>query len=41
MNPEMLPSFSTRAKSIVVDSLYEHCKGLRYNRHSSAKSKFL
>ena len=39
MNQEALPSFSTLAQSIIVDSLYEHYKGLRYKiigvaRHS-------
>jgi len=39
MNLEALPSFSTLAQSIIVDSLYEHYKGLRYRiigvaRHS-------
>ena len=39
MNQETLPSFSALAQSIIVDSLYEHYKGLRYKiigvaRHS-------
>ena len=39
MSQEVLPSFSRDAKSIVVGSLYEHYKGLRYKilgvgRHS-------
>lgn len=39
MNQEALPSFSALAQSIIVDSLYEHYKGLRYKiigvaRHS-------
>lgn len=39
MNQDVLPSFSSIAKSIVVGSLYEHYKGLRYKiigvaRHS-------
>ena len=39
MNKETLPSFSAPAQSIIVDSLYEHYKGLRYKiigiaRHS-------
>ncbi len=39
MNQEALPSFSALTQSILVDSLYEHYKGLRYKiigvaRHS-------
>jgi len=39
MNLEALPSFSALAQSIIVDSLYEHYKGLHYKiigiaRHS-------
>ncbi len=39
MNQEALPSFSALAQSIIIDSLYEHYKGLRYRiigvaRHS-------
>ena len=39
MNKETLPSFSAVAQSIIVGSLYEHYKGLRYKiigvaRHS-------
>jgi hypothetical protein len=39
MSQEVLPSFSAVAKSIIVGSLYEHYRGLRYKilgvgRHS-------
>ena len=39
MSQEVLPAFSQTAKSIVVGSLYEHYKGMRYKilavgRHS-------
>lgn len=39
MNKKTLPSFSAAAQSIIVGSLYEHYKGLRYKiiavaRHS-------
>ncbi len=39
MNQELLPSFSALSKSIVIGSIYEHYKGLRYKilaiaRHS-------
>jgi hypothetical protein len=39
MNQELLPSFSALSKSIVIGSVYEHYKGLRYKilaiaRHS-------
>ncbi len=30
MNKEILPCFSVLAQSIIVGSLYEHYKGLRY-----------
>jgi hypothetical protein len=37
MNQEILPCFSPAAKSILVGSLYEHYKGLRYKILSLAR----
>ena len=46
MSQEILPNFSPVAKSIVVGSLYEHYKGLRYKiigvaRHSETLEEFV
>ena len=46
MNQEVLPCFSSIAKSIVVGSLYEHYKGLRYKiigiaRHSETMEELV
>ena len=46
MSQEVLPCFSPVAKSIVVGSLYEHYKGLRYKilgvaRHSETLEELI
>lgn len=46
MNQEALPSFSALAQSIIVGSLYEHYKGLRYRiigvaRHSETLEEMI
>lgn len=46
MNKEVLPCFSTSANSILVGSIYEHYKGLRYKiigvaRHSETLEELI
>jgi len=46
MNKETLPPFSAQAQSIIVGSLYEHYKGLRYKiigiaRHSETLEELI
>ncbi len=46
MSQEVLPSFSPTARSIVVGSIYEHYKGMRYKilgvaRHSETLEELI